>query len=75
MWDLTDLVGQLDIAEIYRVQRATVANWITRYDDFPPELVRVSGTPIFSRAAVVAWHARQWPEGQPTRGRERGVPQ
>jgi hypothetical protein len=75
MWDLGDLVGQQDIAEIYGVKRATVANWIIRYADFPAELIRVSGAPVFSKRQVFDWAWRKWPNGQPSAGRPRGVPQ
>lgn len=57
MWDLDDLAGIADIAELAGVGDAAVANWRKRHrDTFPKPILKISrGTPIFSRKQVTEW--------------------
>lgn len=64
MWDLADLVGPSEIAHLYATTRSTVSMWMARYEDFPAELIRIGGRPVYSKRQVVAWHRRQWPSGK-----------
>ena len=57
-----DLVGISEIAEMAGVKSSAVANWRTRFDDFPPPLVMLRSGPVFSRS-----HVRRWIRGR--RGR------
>lgn len=61
-WDLADLVSPADIAEQFGVGKPAVSNWIARYPDFPRPLTTVAQgtTSLFSRKAVIDWHARKW---------------
>jgi hypothetical protein len=60
-WDLNDLVGISEIAEIFGRTRGAVCNWRNRYDEFPDALIELYAGPIFSRKEVLAWHRAQFP--------------
>lgn len=64
-WALSDLVGNVDLAKRYGVLPSTVANWRTRYPDFPEPLTYISGAPVYSRSQVAKWHkSKVWKKGK-----------
>ena len=50
-----DLVGISEIAEMAGVKSAAVANWRTRFDDFPAPIVTLRSGPVFYRSHVKRW--------------------
>ncbi len=59
-WDLDDLVAASDIADLFARGKSAVSNWVDRYPDFPQPVVVVARgmTKLWSRKAVLDWHAR-----------------
>lgn len=58
LWDLDDLIGMYDIADMAGVGKPAASNWLRRHADFPRPVHHVShGTKLFSRVAVKAWLA------------------
>lgn len=55
MIDKDDLVGIHEIADMARVTRAAVANWRTRFADFPVPLAELRSGPVFRRSDVRRW--------------------
>ncbi|MBI3329014.1 MAG: AAA family ATPase [Nitrospinae bacterium] len=54
-----ELLGIHEIAVLAKVSRAAVANWRTRYDDFPHPVVELRSGPVFRRDLVLAWLRRR----------------
>lgn len=50
-----DLVGIFEIAEMAGVKSAAVANWRTRFDDFPTPIATLRSGPVFFRSQVRRW--------------------
>ena len=50
-----DLVGIFEIAEMAGVKSAAVANWRTRFDDFPAPIAALRSGPVFYRSHVRRW--------------------
>lgn len=50
-----ELVGLFEIAEMARVSRQAVANWRTRFSDFPTPVAELRSGPVFRREQVRAW--------------------
>lgn len=72
LWDLDDIAGVSDLAPRYGVSMAAVANWATRYADFPQVLVHVGGRAIYSISEVDAWYDGQFGD-RPDKLRERAA--
>lgn len=51
----TDLLGISDIARLAGVNRSVVANWRTRYPDFPSPAAEPTAGPVFRRQDVADW--------------------
>jgi hypothetical protein len=58
------VVNGKGIAHLLGQTNATVANWRSRYDDFPEPLdvPGVLGIPLYSWPAVKAWYQARFPE-------------
>ncbi|MDE0199694.1 MAG: AAA family ATPase [Caldilineaceae bacterium] len=55
-----DLVGIFEIAEMAGVKSAAVANWRTRFDDFPAPIATLRSGPVFYRSHIRRWlHLRR----------------
>jgi hypothetical protein len=54
-----DIVAPSDIAEYYRVSRATVSQWQSRYADHPAPIAIVGGSRLYLMPEIIAWH-REW---------------
>jgi hypothetical protein len=63
-WLLTDLAATGDLADEYKVGRATISNWTVRYPDFPAPVIELSTGPAWSRWQVRQWRKRRWPGQQ-----------
>lgn len=50
-----DLVGIQEIAEMAGVTRAAVANWRTRFKEFPAPVADLASGPVFQRSDVRRW--------------------
>lgn len=56
MVDVSDLVGQIDIAEMLGVGATAVGNWRHRKVGMPEPLVIINkNTALFSRSAIMKW--------------------
>ena len=55
-FDLVDVVGVPEIAQILGVSRQRVYQLIEAYDDFPMPVARLAVGRIWSRAAVEDWN-------------------
>ena len=55
MTENDDLVGVFEIAKMAGVSSAAVANWRSRFDDFPGPVVVLRSGPVFKRAQVRRW--------------------
>lgn len=53
--DNAELVGIAEIAAMAGVSRQAVANWRTRYDDFPRPLQNLQSGPVWERETAEAW--------------------
>jgi type I restriction-modification system DNA methylase subunit len=53
--DTQDLISMADIARLAGQRPATVGNWKSRNQDFPPERGRGPRGPLYERAEVTAW--------------------
>ncbi len=55
-----ELIGIAEIAELAQVGASAVSNWRTRSitDPFPKPLAKLRSGPVFDKAEVVAWLAR-----------------
>ena len=60
--DIDDLVGIREIAVWAEVSPSAVANWRTRYSDFPQPVAQFAAGPIFSKGAVRKWLRIRRPE-------------
>ena len=58
-------VGITRIAKLYKVSKPAVSNWISRYADFPKELINING-PIFDAYEVDDWYSRHLTGGRQT---------
>ncbi|MFF3857099.1 hypothetical protein [Micromonospora sp. NPDC002575] len=64
-WHLEDIAATGDLAKDYGVSNSTIANWSTRYPDFPRPLLELSTGPVYSRWQVRQWHdGREWQPGK-----------
>jgi chromosome partitioning protein len=54
-----ELVGLHEIAAMAQVTTQAVANWRTRYSDFPEPVVALRSGPVFSREQVRKWLRRK----------------
>lgn len=61
--DPSDLLSASDVARLLGVGPSAVSNWRRRNVGFPAPVatVNLGRTPLFSRAAVVAWAIRNVP--------------
>lgn len=50
-----ELVGINEIAELAGVSRQAVANWRSRFSDFPKPIAELKSGPVFRRSQVRAW--------------------
>lgn len=55
MGEQIDLIGLSEVAEMFGVSRQVVANWRSRYADFPGPLAELKGGPVWQRRDMVAW--------------------
>ena len=56
-----DLVGLGDIADHFRVSKATVCNWTRRYTDFPGPVAALSCGDVWAMTDILRWyHGRRW---------------
>ena len=55
----TDILGIQEIAAIAKVSRAAVANWRTRFTDFPQPIANLAAGPVFRRDQVLDWLKRR----------------
>lgn len=55
----SDLVGVNEIAEMSGVSRQAVANWRTRFPDFPVPIAVLASGPVFRRSQVRSWLRRR----------------
>jgi hypothetical protein len=56
MVELDDLMAQVDIGDRLGTTKKAVNNWIARHEDFPPPLVKLGATPVYSWEAVKEWY-------------------
>src|SRR5207247_6276314 len=54
-----DILGLQEIAALAKVTRAAVANWRTRFKDFPKPIAQLAAGPVFRRDQVMAWLKRK----------------
>lgn len=54
-----DLVGLNEIAELANVSRQAVANWRTRFRDFPKPVADLRAGPVFRATQIRAWLRRR----------------
>lgn len=59
MFELDDLVANIDIADMLGVRSSAVANWTLRHPDFPDPVLRVArgAIPLYNRDEIVEWAA------------------
>lgn len=55
MPDAEDLIGVQEIAALAKVSRGAVANWRTRFADFPQPIAEIGAGPVFHAGQVRAW--------------------
>ncbi len=55
MPDAEDLIGVQEIAALARVSGAAVANWRSRFPDFPKPIALMAAGPVFHAGQVRAW--------------------
>ena len=55
MIDPRDLIGVQEIALMAKVTSAAVANWVSRFVDFPQPISVLAGGPVFNATQVRAW--------------------
>jgi chromosome partitioning protein len=55
MPDAQDLIGVQEIAALAGVSRAAVANWRSRFRDFPQPIAQIAAGPVFHAGQVRAW--------------------
>jgi hypothetical protein len=58
-----ELIGLYEIAKLAGVSPPAVANWRTRFDDFPKPLVDLKSGPVFRKLDVQQWLNRRKGEG------------
>ena len=61
--DPSDLLGVKEIALLAKVSSAAVANWCTRFQDFPRPVAVLAAGPVFSGGEVRAWLKRRSAKG------------
>jgi len=54
-----DIMGLQEIAALAKVTRAAVANWRSRFGDFPKPIAQLAAGPVFRRDQVLAWLKRK----------------
>lgn len=54
-----EIMGLHEIAALTKVTRAAVANWRTRFKDFPKPIAQLAAGPVFRRDQVIAWVKRK----------------
>ena len=54
-----DLLGINEIAELARVSKQAVANWRTRFPDFPKPIVELRAGPVFRARQIQNWLRRR----------------
>ena len=57
--DEIDILGIQEIATLAKVSRSAVANWRTRFSDFPHPIAELAAGPVFRRDQVLAWLKRR----------------
>ena len=55
MYPFNELVGVQEISMIAGVSSSAVANWRSRFSDFPTPLAVIAGGPVFHAGQVKAW--------------------
>lgn len=55
MEENTELVGVQEVAKLAGVTRAAVANWRSRFQDFPKPVADLAAGPVFNLGQVRAW--------------------
>jgi chromosome partitioning protein len=53
-----DLIGLAEVAELASVSAQAVANWRTRFDDFPTPVADLRAGPVFDRRHIQRWLRR-----------------
>jgi hypothetical protein len=64
--DPLDLMGVQEIALLAKVSSAAVANWCSRFPDFPQPVAVLAGGPVFNEAHVKAWLRKRASTGSDT---------
>src|SRR3982751_5696410 len=54
-----EIMGLQEIAAFARVTPAAVANWRTRFKDFPKPVAELAAGPVFRRDQLVSWLKRK----------------
>lgn len=53
-----EIMGLQEIAALAKVTRGAVANWRTRFKDFPTPIVQLAAGPVFRRDHIITWLKR-----------------
>lgn len=59
LWDLNDLGGAAEVADLFGVSPQLVNYWKSERErnGFPEPLVRLRATPVYSLSEILAWRA------------------
>lgn len=55
IFDVDDMAGIAELAELFCVTKPCVSNWTTRHKNFPKPVLKLSMGPIYSIAQVQRW--------------------
>jgi hypothetical protein len=61
--DPRDLVGVQEVALLAKVSSAAVANWASRFADFPRPVATLAAGPVFNEAEIRAWLNKRGAKG------------